>query len=98
VAVASKSKNEHRYYFGLGSNYYGIFSEEGKDILGLAVNFFDLRKTIHQYETTLELYYKWQFNKNFAIQPDIQYIINPSGTDTKLSNALVSILRLRINF
>ncbi|MDR1698872.1 MAG: carbohydrate porin, partial [Prevotellaceae bacterium] len=59
---------------------------------------FDLHKTVHKHETTLELYYKWQFNDNFAIQPDIQYSINPSGTDEKLSNALLGILRLYINF
>jgi porin len=98
VAAAPKSKNEHAYYLGLGANYYGIFSKKGKDILGLAVAHVDLQKTKHKHETTLELYYKWQFNENFAIQPDIQYIINPSGTSEKLTNALLGILRLYVDF
>jgi len=98
VAAAPKSKNEHAYYLGFGTNYYGIFSRKGKDILGLAVANLGLHRTSHKHETTLELYYKYQLTENIAIQPDIQYIINPSGTDEKLSNALVGILRLHIDF
>jgi porin len=96
AAIAPKYKNKHSYYFGLGANYYGIFSKKRKDILGLATANIDLQRMNHHRETTLELYYKWQFNNNFAIQPDIQYIINPSGTGTRLSNALIGIVRLHI--
>ncbi|MDR0940646.1 MAG: carbohydrate porin [Bacteroidales bacterium] len=96
IAAATEKQNEHSYYLGLGGNYYGIFSKAGKDVLGLAVASVDLKH--RKNETALEMYYKWQFNDNFAIQPDIQYIINPSGTDEKLSNALAGILRLHINF
>jgi porin len=98
VAATSKSKNEHSRYLGFGGNYYGIFNKNGKDVLGLAIASIDLQRNSHKHETALELYYKWQFNDNFAIQPDIQYIINPSDTDAKLCNALVGILRLHINF
>ena len=96
VAVAPENKNDHSYYLGLGGNYYGIFSKKGKDVLGLAVAGVDVKN--RKNETALELYYKWQFNDNFAIQPDIQYIINPAGSDEKLSNAPAGILRLHINF
>ena len=98
AAFSPKHKNEHAYYFGFGANYYGIFSKKGKDVLGLAVAHLDLHRTSHKHETTIELYYKYQINDNIAIQPDIQYIINPSGTDAKLPNALLGILRVYINF
>jgi porin len=94
----AKNKNKHAYYLGFGADYYGIFSKKGKDMSGLAVAGLDLHKASHKHETILELYYKWRFNENFAIQSDIQYIVNPSGTDAKLPDALVGILRLHINF
>jgi len=98
IAVAPKSKNEQDYYIGLGANYFGIFSKKKNDALGFAVAHAGLHTTEHKHETALELYYKYQINDNIAIQPDVQYIINPSGSDEKLSNALVGILRLHIVF
>ncbi len=98
LGMAPPNKNEHAYYLGLGANYYGIFNKEGKDVLGLAAANLDLLKKNHDQETALELYYKYQINDNIAIQPDIQYIINPSGTEEQLPNALVGILRFYINF
>lgn len=50
------------------------------------------------HETTLELYYKYRFNKNIVLQPDLQYIINPSGTEAALPNALLCTLRLKLEF
>ena len=98
LAFSPKDKNEHAYYLGLGANYFGIFSKEGKDILGLALAHVGIHQTNHKHETALELYYKWQFNDNFAIQPDVQYIINPSGTGEPLKNALACMLRLHVSF
>lgn len=98
LAAAPKSKNEHGYYLGLGASCHGVFSREGKDMLGLAVANLDLRRASHNHETAVELFYKWQFSDNFALQPDLQYIVNPSGTEDKLNNALLGILRLHVNF
>ena len=97
VAFCPNKGIEYSHYFGLGVNYYGIFNKEGKDILGLAVAHVNLDKTNHKHETALELFYKWQFNENISVQPDIQYIFNPSLTEMSLKNALVSLLRLHIN-
>ena len=92
------NENEHNHYVGFGANLFGIFSKEKNDALGFAVAYVGLQTSAHKHETALELYYKWQFNKNFTIQPDIQYIINPSGMGEKLPDALLGILRLRVNF
>ena len=98
IAVAPKSKNEYNYYIGMGANCFGLFNKEKNDGLGFAIAHVGLHNSFNKHETTLELYYKYQLTENMAIQPDIQYIINPSGTNTKLSNALVGILRLHIHF
>ena len=45
-------------------------------------------------ETSLELTYHFPLNKYLYIQPDIQYIINPSGTYQKLTDSLVGIIRI----
>ncbi len=98
VAVAPKNKNTQNYYIGFGASCFGIFSKEKNDALGFAVAHAGLHEASHKHETALELYYKYQLNDNIALQPDVQYIINPSGTDAKVNNALVGILRIHVNF
>ncbi len=88
----------NNYYIGLGANLRGVFSKRRRDVLGFAVAHAGLHDAAHKHETVLELYYKYRFNDNIALQPDIQYVISPSGSDEKLSNALAGILRLIINF
>ncbi len=98
AGVAPENKNGHSSYLGFGTNFHGIFSPDGKDVMGFAVAGLDMPKAKRSRETALELYYKYRFNDNIAIQPDIQYIIHPSGTAMKLPNALVGILRIHIGF
>ena len=69
----------NNYYIGLGTNYTGLFSEKGSDILGLAVAHQHFTDGLSS-ETTIELTYHYQLTKNIFIQPDIQYVINPAGT------------------
>ncbi|MEI8341837.1 MAG: carbohydrate porin [Verrucomicrobiota bacterium] len=49
------------------------------------------------YEAVLETSYIIQLNKNLSIQPDLQYIIRPSGYGT-ISNALVIGLQAVVSF
>ncbi len=98
AGFAPKDKNAQNYYIGFGANCFGVFSKEKRDALGFALAHAGLHDLSHKHETALELYYKWQLNDHIAIQPDFQYIINPSGTNTKLSNALAGILRVHVYF
>jgi porin len=98
LALAPKGKNENNYYFGAGANLSGVFDSGGRDEMGVALAHAGLHDTGHRHETALEFYYKYTVSENIALQPDIQYIINPSGTGDKLKNALAGILRLRIDF
>jgi porin len=94
LAVAPKSKNENNYSVGLGANYLIA----GRHTAGLAATHAGLHNTGHKHETAVELYYKYRLSDNIALKPDFQYIINPSGAEEKLPNALVGTLRLHVNF
>lgn len=94
IAYAPKNKNHNNYSVGLGANWFVA----EKHSLGLAATHAGLHSTAHRHETALELYYKFALNRNIAIQPDLQYIVNPSGTGTRLRNALAGILRVHIDF
>jgi porin len=96
IAISPSNINVHNYYFGGGINYSGIFVEE--DVFGLAVAHAGLSNSLVGNETTFETFYKIGITENIFIQPDIQYIINPAGTENKLDNALAAFIRFAINF
>ena len=47
-------------------------------------------------EVAVELTYRFVLTDWLALQPDIQYIVNP-GTDPTLSNALTLAIRAELN-
>ena len=94
LAVAPKSKNDNNYSIGLGANY--AFCDKHR--AGLALTHAGLHAVDHKHETAVEACYNYSLNDNIALQPDVQYILNPSGADEELKNALVGMLRLHINF
>lgn len=96
ASISPYQKNENWYYLGLGVNYSNIFIRSGHDVLGLALahaGFAEHRGN----ETTLELTYQYQINDQLIVQPDFQYIINPSGTSQDLENAFVTSARFLIS-
>jgi len=97
IAFCRNNKMKPTYYFGLGANCHGIFNPRGHDILGLAIAHVHLNGKSRPHETALELFYKWKFNENVSIQPDLQYIIHPSLTEKPLKNALACLFRLHID-
>lgn len=97
MGYSPSSNCENDFYFGFGFNYSGIFSKEGLDILGFACAHQKLSKQ-NKSETSFELSYRYQLTKNIFLQPDIQYIVNPSGTTEKLKNSFVCSLRFGIDF
>ncbi len=95
IGFSPKSKNNHNHYYSLGLNCTGIFGRLN-DIAGLAVAYAGIDNNAVGSETAVELTYQLQLNKYIYLRPDIQYIINPAGTDLKLKNALVGFLRIGI--
>jgi porin len=98
LALSPADINNHHYYLGGGVNYFGISKKQPEDAIGLAVACAGFNKSYKKNETTFEAYYKKQLGENFSIQPDLQYVIHPGGTDEILPNALVGILRFSLDF
>lgn len=94
LALAPRSKNHNNYSLGLGTNWF-LTDEHA---LGIAATHAGLHPVKHKHETAIEWYYKYTLNSYIALQPDFQYIINPSGGETKLDNAIMGMVRLYINF
>lgn len=87
----------HRSYFGLGINATGFTSKSKTDIFGLAVAHGLFTHSLGS-ETSIELTYQRQITSNIFLQPDLQYIINPSGEGSNLSNCLAATLRIGVSF
>lgn len=97
ASLADKKRCENYLFASTGIECHGVFSKKGKDMLGLAATcaMFNSDKKA---ETTFELTYRYQLLDFLYLQPNIQYIINPAGTDAELDNALTAFLRFGIEF
>jgi porin len=92
-------------YYAVGTKLGKILCPKLQDELGLAfatakVNIFDENTSSYKFyknESLVEITYKLQIHEHIAIQPDIQYILNPAGNDIA-KNALVGFLRTEISF
>ncbi len=96
ASVSPSQKNENWYYLGTGINYSNIFSRKRSDLIGLAIAHAGFAKPQRD-ETAIELSYQYPLTDQITIQPDIQLIINPSGTEYILKNALVTRLRFIVS-
>jgi len=98
IGLCPRDKNKNNQYYSLGATYKGLFNKRPGDEAGIAIAYAGLRQKVVDYETAIEMYYRLIISNHFLIKPDLQYIINPAGTDRKLSNAFVSILRIDVSF
>lgn len=93
AGITPYHKNDNSFYTGGGLLFTGLLGNSDVTALGFAHASLPARN-----ETTLELTWKTNLCQNIFIQPDIQYILNPSGTDALAPDALVFILRTGITF
>lgn len=91
-------RNDNFGYFGAGCAYTGLLSKKGTDVIGLAIADGMLTKERGKDETTFELSYKVQLTPQIYLQPDLQYVVHPGGTDIQLKNATVGLVRLGLEF
>lgn len=98
IGISPKKINMHNHYYSVGLNYKGLFDKRPNDECGLAVAYAEIDGNEIGSETAIELAYDFQLNKYVHIKPDIQYVINPAGTEVKLPNALVGFLRFKVEF
>lgn len=98
LALSPANINNHHYYIGCGINYFGLSEKQPEDALGIAVACAGFNTSYKKNESTIEAYYKKKISENLSVQPDLQYVIHPAGTDEILPNALIGIVRVNLNF
>ena len=79
---APEDRSEAEQFVGGGVRWQGAIPTRDDDVLGLGVfNVYFSEKAgfKKRYETAIELFYKAQLTGWLAVQPDMQYIVNPGG-------------------
>jgi len=108
IAFAKEDRNFLNFYFDTGLTYKGLIPSRDDDIIGIAFAYAQLGNTARNSsidegsvgvgaEMVLEVTYQCQITPWLVIQPDIQYIINPGGTQD-FDNAFVIGGRAAITF
>ena len=108
VGVANGDINTVANYLGAGLVYTGPFKGRDADQVGFAIARAGFGRgaryagalqgrDIGASETDLEATYRYAFKDWLNIQPDVQYVISPSG-DRHIPNALVVGLRLAFSY
>jgi len=107
LGFADRRVNRFDRYFGAGFVYTGPFPDRDEDQVGAALaaahngapyraaqrNAADL---VEDTETALEFSYRAQITERFALQGDLQYILNPDTNPTR-SNAFLTGLRFELS-
>lgn len=103
LGSASKDIHQADWTGSLGLRYKGLFEGRDNDIAGIAVT---VNHTSHKYralnnsdnhETDLEINYRAQIRSWFALQPNLQYIVNPN-MDPAVQNVWIIGARVEIIF
>ena len=87
----------------LGLRYHGLISGRDDDIAGIAVTFnhasnkYQRLNNADSSETDVEITYRAQIKQWLALQPTVQYILNPN-MDPNIQNVWVVGARAEINF
>jgi porin len=104
VGVANGDVNQFDYAWSAGAVYTGLFPGREKGQLGLGVEgahasskYRNSVGTADASTTAFELAYNDNLTPWLAVQPDVQYIVNP-GVDPMLKNALVVGARFTAKF
>ena len=101
--TASKDIHQADWTGSLGLRYHGLFSGRGDDIAGVAVTVnhasdkYRLLNNADSSETDVEATYRTQIKPWFALQPTLQYIINPN-MDPALDNVWIIGTRAEVSF
>lgn len=101
---APGNRNFIQEYYGGGLVYRGLIPNRDNDVVGLAIANILYSgpyrqvsaasgSTIGSNETAIELFYKILPSQYLSLQPDVQYIFNPSG---QYKDALVPGLRFEV--
>lgn len=100
AGLAQGDRNEIGQYFGTGISAFGPIPSRPDDVATFGVAVARLTSGAAEdrdrAETALELSYRVKLTESAAIQPDIQYIVNP-GANPSLDDALVLSVRFELS-
>ena len=104
IGLAPRNSSVINFYFDGGLNYKGLIPTRDNDVLGMAFAYGHLSNNPQDnegssnpgYEIVLEATYQMELTQWLSLQPDVQYVIHPSGTDT--ANALVLGAQATVSF
>lgn len=91
-------------YADAGFNWFAPFPGRADDIAGAAVSWTRFGRAFRSIggtaatETTVELTYKAQFTRRFAVQADAQFLFNPAPNATSGRRETATVLGLRTQF
>jgi len=106
LGISPKDCNIIKSYAGVGLVYNGLVPSRDDDQVGIALgqatlNYdfqnVDMQLYPYKHEDVIEFTYQAIIGPHFYVQPDFQYIINPSGA-VSINNALVGSIRVGIGF
>ncbi len=101
--AASKDLHQASWTGSLGLRYHGLFDGRDDDIAGIAVTYnhasnkYRLLNNAESSQTQVEATYRTQIKPWFALQPTLQYIINPN-MDPALDNVWIIGTRAEVSF
>jgi porin len=106
LGIGDPRVNRFAYYTGGGLTFSALIPGRNQDEFGIAVAAAhngspfikaqrDQGMRERRSEVTLELTYLAQFGAHLAVQPDLQFVINPN-TDPRIKNAVAFILRFEL--
>jgi len=89
VGFAPQNSSFMNFYIDVGLNYKGLFPTRDNDVLGVAFAYGHLSNNPQEnegdsfpgYEMLLEATYQIELTSWLTLQPDVQYVIHPSGAD-----------------
>lgn len=97
LSYSPVSHNTNPLYAGAGLVLHGCTPINADDELGLSIAYAQFNDLYYRSEKVVELTYKYPFGAHAYLQPDLQYVINPSRFGVATPNALVGILRVGIS-
>ena len=109
LGIAEKQINQICTYYGAGVNFIGLISGRNSDVLGIAIsacqnssdfvstyNLLNPYSNVKNFEYIIELTYQLGIFDSIQLQPDVQYVVNPSFSLNKTAIVFGARLKLRI--
>lgn len=101
--TASRDVHQSDWTGSLGLRYHGLFEQRGDDIAGISVTYNNASDKYRRLnnsdsnQTNVEATYRAQINPWLALQPTLQYIINPN-MDPLIKDSWVIGARMEVAF